>query len=117
MTYDQPDEMFRFVWRNESFRLSRFWPRPRPQRNGRMLDGRWNWQVWGSSCTKALEAGGLSSVPTSSGLAFEPALRGVPRREKLAQKSTQVVEITGGRKLVREVGKASFKSSDRRRSG
>ena len=75
MTYDQPDEMFRFVWRNESFRLSRFWPRPRPQRNGRMLDGRWNWQVWRILCTNALEAGGLSSVPTSSGLAFEPALR------------------------------------------
>src|ERR1700722_14099058 len=41
---------------------------------------------------------------------------GTPRREKLAQKSTQVIEIIGARKLVREAEKASFKFSDRRRS-
>ena len=102
---------------NESFRFRGFGRvRVRSETGGcSMGDG--IGRSGGSLCTNALEAGGLSSVPTSSGLAFEPALRGVPRREKLAQKSTQVVEITGGRKLVREVGKASFKSSDRRRSG
>ena len=74
MTYDQPNEMFRFVWRNESFRFRGFGRvRVRSETGGcSMGDG--IGRSGGSSCTKALEAGGLSSVPTSSGLAFEPAL-------------------------------------------
>jgi hypothetical protein len=57
MTYDQPNEMLRFVWRNESFRFGGFGrvrvrneTDDRPMGDGVGRSGR-------SSCTKALEGG------------------------------------------------------------
>jgi hypothetical protein len=57
MTYDQPNEKLRFVWRNESFRFRGFGRvRVRNETDGRpMGDG--IVRSGGSSCTKALEVG------------------------------------------------------------
>jgi hypothetical protein len=55
MTYDQQNEMLRFVWRNEPIRLLGF-VRVRNETDGRpMGDG--VGRSGGSSCTKALEVG------------------------------------------------------------
>jgi hypothetical protein len=60
MTYDQPNEMLRFVWRNESFRFGGFGrvrvrneTDDRPMGDGVGRSGR-------SSCTKALEGAPLA---------------------------------------------------------
>jgi hypothetical protein len=55
MTYDQPNEMLRFVWRNESFRFGGF-GRVRNETDGRSM-GDGVGRSGRSSCTKALEGG------------------------------------------------------------
>jgi hypothetical protein len=59
MTYDQQNEMLRFIWRSESFRFRGFGRvrvRVRNETDGRpMGDG--VGRSGGSSCTKALEVG------------------------------------------------------------
>ena len=56
MTYDQPNEMLRFVWRNESFRFRGFGRvRVRNETDDRPMG--MELAVWDSSCTKAFELG------------------------------------------------------------
>jgi hypothetical protein len=133
MTYGLQCEALRFVWRNESFRFRRFWPRNGQLPNGRESSG----ESRRPSCPKTLEVtplavssrGAMGSIAsrravreaTNTCIAPLEALRDhscgaqndasgrKPRRKKVAQKRTQVVETFGARKLVQgaETGKRS----------
>ena len=60
MTYDQPNEMLRFVWRNESFRFRGFGRvRVRNETHDRPMDMA---GLGHPSCTEALEVGAKSQA-------------------------------------------------------